>query len=143
MPNGYRELHRSFNTNLFTVARTPLQLTDQEKLLYYGDDVEFFIKVGEGGLSDTFRHHSKYGTIFVTSHRVIYIPSVYTLSFCSFSIIATSIVDIVESSRKNLELYVMLNGGVLGKMYLNMRNNLPQALIRAIHKAQEELHRLV
>lgn len=141
--NVLKETPRNFNTCLFTEARTPLPLSDDEKLLYAGERVGFQTKIGEGGLLNTTRYLSKEGTLFITNYRVIYIPEVPKPTFCSFFVLSSGIADIVVvAGQKRVEMTSLLHGDVRGKIKLEMRDNLIDTMIKQLQKSQEYLNSL-
>ncbi|KAI5191054.1 hypothetical protein NECID01_1284 [Nematocida sp. AWRm77] len=140
--NILREALRNFNTCLFTEAGTPLPLSDDEKLLYAGEGVEFYAKIGEGGLLNTSRHASKTGTLFITNYRMVYIPAVYQMSFCSFFVPSTGVIDVLIVDGRKVEMTVMLHGDVQSKVKLDMKNNLVDTMIMQLRKSQEYLNSL-
>jgi len=130
---------RNFNMCLFTEEGTPLPLSDEETLVYFAEDVKFYIKVGKGGLINTARYFSKRGAIFMTNCRLMYIPSVISTSFCSFSVPLTSVADVTAVGGSKVEMVIVFNGNVHAVMKLDLRSNLVDTFTKQLQRLQESI----
>ncbi|KAI5170771.1 hypothetical protein NEFER03_0230 [Nematocida sp. LUAm3] len=126
---------RSFNTCLYTEVGTPLPLSDEEKLFYSADSIKFYIKIGSENMFDSTRYYSSYGSIFVTSFRLMYIPSSPQPSFCSFSVSCLNVLDVSYVGTDRVELIISYPHSLNGKLKLGFRKNLPDTFIQQLQMA--------
>ncbi|KAI5184948.1 hypothetical protein NEHOM01_0499 [Nematocida homosporus] len=132
----------NFNMCLFTEVGTPLPVSDEEELMYFGGGVSFRIKVGDGSLLRTYRYHSESGKVFVTNFRLIYIPDVIQPSFCSFFVAASSIRDITSVDSQRVKLDVVLGNAERGVLFLNLKYNLLDTFLVQLKDAWHRMRRL-
>lgn len=134
---------RNFNTALFTEEGTPLPLTNEEVLVYYAENVEFYIQIGRNTLFETTRYFSPSGTLFITTYRFVYVPSAPTSTFCSFFALCSGIQEIVSQGSAKLTLYLVLEGEREGKLKLNLRKNLAVTAIAQLKQARNYMNTVV
>lgn len=134
---------RNFNTALFTAVGTPLPLTNEEVLVYYAENVEFYIQLGGSTLFETTRYFSPSGTLFITTYRFVYVPTLPTSTFCSFFALCSGIQEIVTRGSAKLTLYLVLEGEREGKLKLNLRGNLADTAVANLKHARNYMNAVV
>lgn len=100
---NYRKPFDFINSALFTQNDIPLALDDTEKLIYFNPFANFHLTLGSGVPAYTSRYNSQKGTVYITSHRLIYRPKTPSRHFDNFNI---SLHDVIRVEDFFVEIKV-------------------------------------
>lgn len=88
------------NNTLFTENSIPFQLSDEEEILYFHRDTQFYLRLGSGIPIETEIYKASGGYLFLTSYRLIYKTiGLESSGFESFCLPLKEIVSISEDNK--------------------------------------------